>query len=568
MTGLTWTLPLDATFGTIEGGVALWDAKDTLVMANRRFAELFGLPPERIAPGMAYRAFIALACESGDLDGQDPDEAYEAGIALVRRRKPVTCDEQMASGRVIRKSYRPVDRDGWIATYEDVTEQQRAQAQIAFMASHDSLTKLANRELLLARLREGLARVGDIAVLYLDLDRFKEVNDTLGHPSGDALLRFVAARLSNCFRQSDTVARLGGDEFAVIIAPGPRETATAAAQQVIEALSRPFEIEGQEITISTSVGIVLAPADGTDPETLLKNADQALYAAKGDGRGTLRFFEQSMNDRLQARRTLEIDLRAAIAQDGLALFYQPLVSTHSGAVSGFEALLRWRHPTRGLVSPAEFIPVADTTRLIVPLGAWSIRRACIDLARLPPPLRMAVNLSPVQFRSKDLLPTIREVLAATGVAPHRLELEVTESTLMKDTETAGAVLRALRDLGVRIAMDDFGTGYSSLSYLRSFPFDKIKIDKSFIDDLGRRRGSEAIVRAVTGIADSLGIETVAEGVESREQYRQVVAEGCDQVQGFLFSRAVPMELLPRVISTINGGVVKLQRDTGRPAQVA
>jgi diguanylate cyclase (GGDEF)-like protein len=556
---------LDPGFYSADVGMVLWDATDRLTLANHRAAEILGVAAESLVVGLDFREFIRLVVESGHLDGCEVDEVYELAISLVRRRTPVTCDEQFSSGRVVRVSYRPLDVGGWLATYEDVTDSQRAQAQVAFLAGHDVLTRLANRTLFQERLGEALARVRDVALLYLDLDRFKDVNDTLGHPTGDVLLGLVGHRLNNCFRQSDTVARLGGDEFAVVLTPGFHDGAEAAARHVIEVLKRPFEIDNEEIVIGTSVGIALAPADGTNPHVLLKNADLALYAAKADGRGVHRFFEQSMGDRLQARRSIESDLRAAIAHDDLELHYQPLVRVGSEEVSGFEALMRWRHPVRGLIAPSDFIPPAEATRLIIPLGAWGIRRACIDLAGLPRNLRVAINLSAVQFRSADLVQTVHDALRAADVAPHRLELEITESTLMKDAEAAARIMREIRSLGVRIALDDFGTGYSSLSYLRKFPFDKIKIDKTFIDDIGKSRSSDAIIRAVTGIASSMGIETVAEGVESREQYDHVKREGCDLIQGYLFGRATPVGALPGVIERINRGGIVSQLPIGKRA---
>jgi predicted signal transduction protein with EAL and GGDEF domain len=358
------------------------------------------------------------------------------------------------------------------------------------------------------------------------------------------------------------VARLGGDEFAVVLAPGSHVGAEAASRHVIEVLTHPFDVGSEEIVIGASVGIALAPADGTEPYVLLKNADLALYAAKADGRGTVRFFEQRMGDLLLARRSTETDLRSAIARDELELFYQPLVRVGTGDVAGFEALMRWRHPVRGLIRPSDFIPAAEATRLIIPLGAWGIRRACIDLARLPRDLRVAINLSAVQFKSADLVQTVNDALKAAGVASDRLELEITESTLMKDAEAATRILTELRSLGVRIALDDFGTGYSSLSYLRRFPFDKIKIDKTFIDDIGKSKSSDAIIRAVIGIAASMDIETVAEGVESREQYQRVDQEGCNLIQGYLFGRPTPIGALPGVIERINrGGII-----AGMPAK--
>jgi diguanylate cyclase (GGDEF)-like protein len=424
---------------------------------------------------------------------------------------------------------------------------------VAFLQRHDSLTRLPNRALFHDRLVEALARVRNVAVLFVDLDRFKQINDTLGSAAGDTLLQFVAGRLNNCVRASDTVARLGSDEFAVMLVPGSREAAAAVAEHVIEMLAASFEIGGREVGISASIGAAVAPADGDDADSMLRNADLALHAAKADGRSVCSFFERTMEDRMRARWEIESDLRTAIAQHALELFYQPLVSIRTGKVSGLEALMRWPHPQRGMIPPSAFIPVAEATRLIIPLGAWSIQRACADLTTLPQHLRVAVNLSAVQLGSDELLQTVRDALAASGVAPDRLELEVTETTLMQDAEKAATILNALRDLGVRIAMDDFGTGYSSLSYIRNFPFDKIKIDKSFIDDLGQRRGSDAIVQAVAWIANSLGIETVAEGVETPEQYRLVVAAGCDHVQGFLFGWPMPLATLSDAIAAIDAG---------------
>jgi diguanylate cyclase (GGDEF)-like protein len=560
--GVPSPLRLNPAFYSVESGVALWDAADRLILANHAVAEILGVAVDRLIPGLDFQDFIRLVVETGYLDERDADEVYEVAAAMVHRHAPVSCDEQMSTGRIVRVSYRPLEIGGWVATYEDVTESQKAQAEVAFLAGHDVLTKLANRALFQERLREALARIGDVAVLYIDLDRFKDVNDTLGHPTGDTLLSQVGRRLNNCFRQSDTVARLGGDEFAVVLAPGSHVGAEAASRHVIEVLTHPFDVGSEEIVIGASVGIALAPADGTEPYVLLKNADLALYAAKADGRGTVRFFEQRMGDLLLARRSTETDLRSAIARDELELFYQPLVRVGTGDVAGFEALMRWRHPVRGLIRPSDFIPAAEATRLIIPLGAWGIRRACIDLARLPRDLRVAINLSAVQFKSADLVQTVNDALKAAGVASDRLELEITESTLMKDAEAATRILTELRSLGVRIALDDFGTGYSSLSYLRRFPFDKIKIDKTFIDDIGKSKSSDAIIRAVIGIAASMDIETVAEGVESREQYQRVDQEGCNLIQGYLFGRPTPIGALPGVIERINrGGII-----AGMPAK--
>jgi diguanylate cyclase (GGDEF)-like protein/PAS domain S-box-containing protein len=435
----------------------------------------------------------------------------------------------------------------------DVTERKQAEARIAYMAHHDALTNLPNRVLFNERLDEALTRLArsgeNLAVLCIDLDHFKSVNDTLGHPVGDLLLRQVAERLGACLRKSDMVARLGGDEFAVVQTPvtGPNEASTLATR-LIEVLSLPFDLDGHEVVVGASIGIALAPDDGDTSEALLRNADMALYRAKSDGRGTSHFFEPEMDRRLQARRTLELDLRKAYAQEEFELFYQPLVNVRSGRVCGFEALIRWRHPERGIVSPVEFIPIAEEIGLIVPIGEWVLREACRQAATWPSDIHIAVNLSPVQFRSRGIVQTVLAALGHSGLAPRRLELEITESVLLGETEANIATLHQLRALGVKIAMDDFGTGYSSLSYLRSFPFDKIKIDRSFVHEMVERPDCVAIVCAVAGLGASLGIVTTAEGVETVAQLDRIRAEGCTEVQGYLFSAPRPASELAALLS--------------------
>jgi diguanylate cyclase (GGDEF)-like protein len=408
------------------------------------------------------------------------------------------------------------------------------------MAHHDALTNLANRLLFQERLTEAIARVNrhgeSLAVHCIDLDHFKKVNDSLGHPVGDGLLRAVGERIKKCLRDSDLVARFGGDEFSIVQSPiaGPND-ANALARKLIELISRPYELDGQEIVVGASIGIALGPADGGDADTLLRNADMALYRAKAAGRGESHFFEPAMDRQIQARRALELDLRKALGNGELELFYQPLVNVRSGGVSGFEALLRWNHPVRGLVSPVEFIPVAEDIGLIGPLSEWVLRTACVEAMRWPPNVKVAVNLSPVQFRGRGLVQAVVGALAHSGLAPGRLELEITESVLLSETEVNLATLHQLREIGAHISLDDFGTGYSSLSYLRSFPFDKIKIDRSFVHDLVARPDCMAIIRAVVGLGKNLGIATTVEGVETREQFELLRAEGCTEVQGFLFS---------------------------------
>jgi diguanylate cyclase (GGDEF)-like protein len=428
----------------------------------------------------------------------------------------------------------------------------RAEARISHMARHDPLTDLPNRMRLREVLSEALRRAGSgggVAVLCLDLDRFKHVNDSLGHPVGDGLLALVAERLRACVREGDCVARLGGDEFAVVQAgldqPGG---AHRLARAVIEALSMPYEVAGHQIVVGASVGIALGPEDGDDPDRLLKSADLALHRAKADGRGGYSFFEPHMDAAMQARRALEVDLRQALGRGEFALHYQPLVNVASRNVTGFEALLRWHHPERGLISPAEFIPLAEEIGLIGPIGEWVLRQACTDAAAWPAPIGVAVNLSPVQFRSRHLVTAVFSALAGSHLPASRLELEITEAVMLDDTESTLATLHQLRALGVRISMDDFGTGYSSLSYLRRFPFDKIKIDQSFIRDLPDRSDSVAIVRAVSGLGRSLGMTTTAEGVETTEQLAALEREGCDEVQGYLFGRPAPVGELAALLA--------------------
>ncbi len=427
------------------------------------------------------------------------------------------------------------------------------------LALHDTLTGLPNRALLAERMEHALAHVRRhhtrLAVLCLDLDRFKQVNDTFGHPTGDALLRAVAGRLGDCLRSCDTVARLGGDEFAIIQAPLDRvEDACTLAQRIVETLSEPYDLNGHKVVVGASVGIALAPADTTDSDHILKMADMALYRAKADGRGVFRMFEPGMDTKMQARRVLESDLRRAVKAQEFELNYQPLVDLPSGRVSALEALVRWRHPERGLVQPDEFIPLAEETGLIGPIGEWVLREACAAAAEWPADVKVAVNVSAAQFKRPSLIAAVFDALAASALPPERLELEITETAFLADADATLAILHRLRAKGVRIAMDDFGTGYSSLGYLRSFPFDKIKIDRCFIKDVETSMDCKAIVRAVTGLGSNLGITITAEGVETTAQLDQLRAEGCDQVQGFLFSRPVPARDVAAFLGQTMGAV--------------
>jgi diguanylate cyclase (GGDEF)-like protein/PAS domain S-box-containing protein len=444
-------------------------------------------------------------------------------------------------------------RDGYLVAVVDITERRKAEARIAYMAHHDGLTNLPNRELYQERLKQALEQDTSgnkrVAVLCVDLDLFKNVNDSFGHPMGDRLLRLVADRLRSQVRGGNIAARLGGDEFAVILASdvSPNEASDFAAW-LIKTLSACYEIDGIEVVIGASIGIALSPGDGDTSEELMRNADMALYRAKSDGGGVHRFFEREMDRQAQKRRDMELDLRRAFANGEFELHYQPLVDLAADRISGFESLLRWRHPDKGMISPADFIPVAEDIGLIVALGEWVLREACTEAVKWPADVKVAVNLSPVQFRSRNLVQVVISALAHSGLSPTRLELEITESLFLAETEANLAILHQLRELGVSISMDDFGTGYSSLSYLRSFPFDKIKIDRSFVKDLADRPDCVAIVRAISGLGRSLNITTTAEGVETTDQLDWLRAEGCDEVQGFLFSAARPAAEVERLLS--------------------
>ncbi len=443
------------------------------------------------------------------------------------------------------------DRDGYLVAVVDITERRKAEARIAHMAHHDGLTDLPNREHFQQRLQQALDQAAGkrVGVLYIDLDLFKNINDSFGHPAGDRLLKDVAERLTNAVRGGNLAARLGGDEFAVILGAdvSPNE-ASACATSLIDLLKAPYAFEGQEMVIGASIGIALSPGDGVTPEELMRNADMALYRAKADGGGVHRFFERGMDLQAQKRRDLELDLRRAFANGEFELHYQPLVSVASDRISCFESLLRWRHPEKGMISPAEFIPVAEDIGLITPLGEWVLREACAQAVTWPDDIKVAVNLSPAQFRSRNLVQIVISALAQSGLSPRRLELEITESIFLAETEANLATLHQLRELGVGISMDDFGTGYSSLSYLRSFPFDKIKIDRSFVKDLAQRPDCGAIVRAISGLGRSLNITTTAEGVETEDQLDWLRAEGCNEVQGFLFSAARPAAEIAKLLA--------------------
>jgi diguanylate cyclase (GGDEF)-like protein len=532
---------LNTVLDNLAQGVLMFDSDMRLVFYNQRFFDMYGVSKEIAKPGCTVRDLINQGIQVGGFSS-DPSEHITNFMEHVSEGEEFSGIVNLADGRAFSVVNKPIADGGWIITYQDVTEQQRAQDRIAHMARHDALTDLPNRVLLRERLEHELKRVKrgeQLAMICLDLDHFKSVNDTLGHPIGDELLKRVADRLRGCTREPDTVVRLGGDEFAIIMTD-LQEPANAATlcRRIQESVSKPYQIDGHQIVSNISMGISMAPADGTDPDILLKNADMALYGAKNDGRGTYRFFESEMDAKMKARRELEMDLRKALANKEFELYYQPLVTLEGAEITALEALLRWNHPTRGMISPADFIPIAEETGLIIPIGEWVLMTACKELANWPDPIKVAINVSPAQLKHRHFLKSVTSALEASNAAPNRVQLEITETVLMQNTFSTLQSLHALRKIGVQIALDDFGTGYSSLSYLRSFPFDKIKIDRSFIADLSNGAEPLAIVHAVAGLANSLSITSTAEGVETKEQLDTLQSIGCVEMQGYLFSAPI------------------------------
>src|SRR5215510_10494408 len=535
----------------IPQGLVLYDASARIVVCNQPYLDMFGLSPDIAKQGCTMQRLIAHRRETGSFDG-DVEAFCSAIIRNVRLGRGTRQITEAPGGRAIEIVNKPLPSGGWVATIEDITPRKRAEDKIAHLAHYDALTDLPNRVLFREKLEQALKDLKpgvQLAVLYIDIDEFKSVNDALGHPVGDELLKGVAWRLRSCLGESDIAARLGGDEFAVIQHPvhGAAET-ERLVESIYRAIRKPLECAGHLITTDASVGIAMAPRDGIHLDQLLKNADLALYGAKGDGRRTFRFFKPGMDARAKARRMLESELRYAIAGGGFETYYQPVVDLRDNKISGCEALLRWRHPERGTISPADFIPVAEDTGLINELGQFVLETACREAAKWPDDVRIAVNVSPVQFRGQTLALNVATALAAAGIAPSRLELEITEAVLMRDDEAALAMLHQLRALGVKIALDDFGTGYSSLSYLHRFPFDKIKIDRSFVKNIGDEGASSAIIQAVVNIAAASNMTTTAEGVE-QEWQRELLRElGCTEMQGYLFSPAVSAAELARLMA--------------------
>src|SRR6476646_1010897 len=514
----------------------MFDSAERIIICNDRFIEMYGLSREIVKPGCSFLTLLQHRAATGLLN-VDPDQYRADLLSELSKGAVVECIITTTDGRDIFISNKPMLGGGWIVTHEDITERRRTEAKISHMALHDGLTDLPNRHLFGAQVENHFTQLSPgqkFAVLYLDLDRFKDVNDALGHPFGDKLLVQAAARLRGCVRKADTVARLASDEFAILqVGLTDMAEITSLAAKITETIGAPFDIDGQQVTVGVSIGIAVAAEDASNAVQLLKAADLALP----DGRGTCRFFEPAMDQHLQARRALERDLRKALANDEFVVHYQPLVNLQTERICGFEALIRWNHPERGMIPPVDFIPFAEESALIVPIGEWMLRTACAEARKWPSDIRIAVNLSPVQFRTPNLYDAVMDALSCSGLSADRLELEITESALLSNQDST--VLQQLRALGVRIAMDDFGTGHSSLAYLRSFPFDKIKIDRCFIHDLSTKKDCRAIISAVAQLANSLGIETTAEGVETQEELDYLKRSGCTEGQGHFFSKAMP-----------------------------
>jgi diguanylate cyclase (GGDEF)-like protein/PAS domain S-box-containing protein len=543
----------EAIVDSLSQGILLFDKADRLVIANEFFRELYPVLGEIAVPGVHRSDLLRTEYELLTRNRRDSDHDTLANRLDLRDQGTFVAERRLGEERWIMVTEHRGRDGGTVALYTDVSELKLRENRIHHLAFHDVLTGLPNRAFFRQKLIDAILHSSGegytTAVLCLDLDSFKSVNDTMGHPTGDELLKMVAQRVQEHIRDTDTAGRLGGDEFAIVLSGlASADHASSLAGRLLKAISEPYEIDGQQVATSTSIGIAVShPGEDTDPDVLMKNADMALYRAKDDGRNVFRFFEPEMDRRAQARRVLENDLRFAVDRGEFAVFYQPLVDASTEKVIGMEALVRWNHPRRGLVSPIEFISIAEENGMISRIGAFVLRRACEDAVRWPAAIRVAVNLSPAQFHDKDLANCIAKVLAETGLQPSRLEFEITESLLLRNTEVNLRTLNEIKALGVRISMDDFGTGYSSLGNLRSFAFDKIKIDRSFVSDLENNPESAAIVRAVLSLGRGLGMTTTAEGVETRDQLAYLRAEGCIEVQGFYFSEPVSAHEITKIL---------------------
>jgi len=546
----------DVILNNMSQGVSFF-GDHQLIVANRRYSEIYNLPVGSVVPGMSLRQIVDLRAYAGSGPAMPASDYIARFDAIQATDTPADTIVELTNGRMIAIQHHPLPNSEWVSTHEDITDRRRAEARMVHMAHHDALTGLPNRVLFDDRLRQALAFSGnglESAVLCIDLNRVGFVNETLGHSAGDGLLRNAASRLQTCVREIDLVARLGGKEFAVLLVGVTHsDDAEGLAQRIVGVLSAPFELDGDSVVVRPSVGIALSSHDGKTSSELIKSAAIAVSRAKADRHVNYRFFELEMDARIQDRFALERDLREAHRNNEFELVYQPIVNLISDRICGFEALIRWRHPVRGLILPNEFISCAEESGLVEPLGAWVLNQACKAAVCWPASVKIAVNLSAVQLRRRGIVDTVRQALLTSGLPSTRLELEITETVLLNNSSLTLAVLCDLHELGASIVMDDFGTGYSSLSYLRSFPFDKIKIDQSFVQDLSEEEDTTAVIRAAVGLGRSFGMLTTAEGVETLSQLAQLRREGCDQAQGYLIGHPVSSEKARHMVNTHGPG---------------
>ena len=550
----TW---FEVALNNMVRGLSMFDADQRLIVCNNSYRQIYSLPEELTRPGTPLTEIVRyhLHHETGretTIEEAKFSKWLSDHLAKLAEGRSFTQVQNLRSGRTLLVTYQPLADGGWVDIQEDVTEKRRAEERIEWLAHHDALTGVANRFYFRETFESALKDLGkgrSVALHWLDLDRFKEVNDTYGHPIGDALLKAVAQRLRGCIRKTDFLARLGGDEFAILQSEGGRnEPCERLAKRVLSAIAKPYNILGNTITISASLGIVRAPAHGHTPDELLKNADVALYNVKSAGRCGYEFYSRGRNRHLMVQRRLESDMHSALSREQFELHYQPILSLCTHNVTSCEALLRWRHPRNGMLVPSEFLSLAEKTGAIIDIGRWVLKQACCDAARWVDDLTVTVNLSMLQFENGDLTSAVREALTDSGLPAKRLELEIGEGLIDRDKGMMRCTLDELRELGVGITLDDFGKSSGSISSLRSFPFDKVKIDRALVREMPGTTENAGIVKAVTALAETLGMGTVAEGVETIDELNTVARAGCNRAQGFYFSRPVPMAQLGAVLT--------------------